>query len=130
MAVSLSETAQRILAFPGAVAHVFDQRASGYAPWQVAVGAVGAYVVLSWVVETVTDDETLYAKATKTVFKFARRLPLVRRKIEESIKESQQGFEHSLLKVGHGVFGSSCVRAKNRLRCVFFLFFFCFVRGM
>ncbi len=72
-------------------------------PWQIAAGAVSVYVVSSWLLDTfVWPDEAPLVRVKRTVFRLARKMPAVRRRVEKELAKAEVGFRHSLLKAPAG----------------------------
>ncbi|XP_050081819.1 sphingosine-1-phosphate lyase [Anopheles aquasalis] len=77
-----------------------DRVFTGRQPWQIV--AITTTTVLSavWLCQVLFQDESLYSRAKKKVFKLARLIPQVRRRVEEEIDKINDGFVKDISQKG------------------------------
>uniref|UniRef100_A0A2M3Z547 sphinganine-1-phosphate aldolase n=1 Tax=Anopheles braziliensis TaxID=58242 RepID=A0A2M3Z547_9DIPT len=77
-----------------------DRVFTGRQPWQIV--AITTTTVLSavWLCQVLFQDESLYSRAKKKVFKLARLIPQVRRRVEEEIEKINDGFVKDISQKG------------------------------
>eukprot|EP00039_Didymoeca_costata_P027788 m.19185 g.19185 ORF g.19185 m.19185 type:complete len:559 (-) comp6507_c0_seq1:2944-4620(-) len=79
----------------------FDKtcRDMNLAPWQVGTMSVCGFVTLKFLVDQVSQEETLFTRLKLFVFAAAKKIPFVRNKIDAQVAEVQASFQKSLVKV-------------------------------
>uniref|UniRef100_A0A2M4AIQ9 sphinganine-1-phosphate aldolase n=1 Tax=Anopheles triannulatus TaxID=58253 RepID=A0A2M4AIQ9_9DIPT len=77
-----------------------DRVFTGRQPWQIV--AITTTTVLSavWLCQVLFQDESLYSRAKKKVFKLARLIPQVRRRVEQEIDKINDGFVKDISQKG------------------------------
>ncbi|XP_063703316.1 sphingosine-1-phosphate lyase isoform X2 [Culicoides brevitarsis] len=82
------------LALRGAVNGAFANRE----PWQVAAITTTTVLSLVWLWSLINQDESIYTRLKRRVFKLTRKIPMVQAKINEELVKLKKDFENDMLK--------------------------------
>lgn len=82
------------LALRGAVNGAFANRE----PWQIAAITTTTVLGIVWIWNILNQDESIYARLKRRVFKLSRKIPMVQAKINEELVKLKKDFENDMLK--------------------------------
>ncbi|KAF7274077.1 hypothetical protein GWI33_013237 [Rhynchophorus ferrugineus] len=71
---------------------------SGKQPWQIVSFTTSAVLFVVWLYDFVDREESLLVRGKKTVFRLARYIPAVRRKVEQELTSINNGFQDDVAK--------------------------------
>ncbi|KAF0312527.1 Sphingosine-1-phosphate lyase [Amphibalanus amphitrite] len=73
-------------------------------PWQVAAGAAGATLAITWIWAQVHfSDEDISSRFKKRLFRLVRTIPAVRRKIEKETRHMQDNMNAEIVRMNAGM---------------------------
>ncbi|XP_067672506.1 sphingosine-1-phosphate lyase 1-like [Haliotis asinina] len=78
----------------------------GLEPWQIVVYTCGGTVIAIAIKDFLNGEESLQVRSKRTFFKWMKKIPYVKKKIEEELEKNVKGMEKSLC---HGTEGSAFV---------------------
>lgn len=82
------------LALRGAVNGAFANRE----PWQIAAITTTTVLGIVWLWNILIQDESIYSRLKRRVFKLTRKIPMVQAKINEELVKLKKDFENDMLK--------------------------------
>uniref|UniRef100_A0A182T279 sphinganine-1-phosphate aldolase n=1 Tax=Anopheles maculatus TaxID=74869 RepID=A0A182T279_9DIPT len=83
------------------VTGTIDRVFTGRQPWQIVAITTTTVLGTVWLCQVLFQDESLYQRAKKKVFKLARRIPAVRRKVDAEIQKINDGFIKDISQAGN-----------------------------
>uniref|UniRef100_A0A182IPS7 sphinganine-1-phosphate aldolase n=1 Tax=Anopheles atroparvus TaxID=41427 RepID=A0A182IPS7_ANOAO len=78
-----------------------DRVFTGRQPWQIVAITTTTVLGTIWLCQVLFQEESVYQRAKKKVFKLARLIPAVRRKVDAEIEKINDGFVKDISQVGN-----------------------------
>lgn len=69
---------------------------NGKEPWQIVSITTSSVLFLVWLYDFLDRDESLATRTKKTVFRLAKYIPQIRRKVEQELSAINSGFEEDV----------------------------------
>eukprot|EP00493_Phyllostaurus_siculus_P023054 UN23389 len=92
---AISDAGQRAL-------EAVDDLLGDYKPWQICAISIAGFIAAAKTKELLFQEEPLLSRAKNSVFTVAKKIPFVRRQIDEALEDALKGIEKDLFKHATG----------------------------